>query len=309
MAAGWRNPLAIERSPSTANQQQQANEGRAKRKQRHWHTSTGSSDDSAAAGDLPMAQRSPVAMGVVVATSLYCGAKAGIQGYQHLRRHNLRSLVRRVAPVLDQMGVRYFADFGTLLGMYREKDIIFYDNDADFVVLDPDWDSLLEGLRQRLPRAYKAFFVVPSEDRSIKWIRVMTGVGIMDLYGGYTSPTTIAAAEPNSCSITEQQGAGDTAKAAAAAAGPASALGPMLAIPQGHGDLCDVPASLVFPLSTMKFRGTPVSVPGDVPGVLRYRYGDTFMIPRYMDKGRDCVEQGKLYARLLAALGKAGLRV
>jgi hypothetical protein len=30
---------------------------------------------------------------------------------------------------------------------------------------------------------------------------------------------------------------------------------------------------------------------------------------RYMDKGRDCVEQGKLYARLLAALGKAGLRV
>ena len=31
--------------------------------------------------------------------------------------------------------------------------------------------------------------------------------------------------------------------------------------------------------------------------------------PRYMDKGRDCIEQGKLYARLLGALGKAGLRV
>lgn len=30
---------------------------------------------------------------------------------------------------------------------------------------------------------------------------------------------------------------------------------------------------------------------------------------RYMDKGRDCIEQGKLYARLLGALGKAGLRV
>jgi hypothetical protein len=56
----------------------------------------------------------------------------------------------------------------------------------------------------------------------------------------------------------------------------------MVTIPQGHGDLCDVPASLVFPLGTMKFRGTPVSVPGDVPGVLRYRYGDTFMIPRYV---------------------------
>lgn len=53
-----------------------------------------------------------------------------------------------------------------------------------------------------------------------------------------------------------------------------------MAIPQGHGDLCDVPGRLVFPLGVMKFRGTPVSVPGDVPGVLRFRYGDTFMIPR-----------------------------
>jgi hypothetical protein len=64
-----------------------------------------------------------------------------------------------------------------------QKDIIFYDNDADFVILDPDWDSLLEGLRARLPRSYRVFYVVPSEDRSIKWIRVMTGVGIMDLVG------------------------------------------------------------------------------------------------------------------------------
>jgi hypothetical protein len=59
----------------------------------------------------------------------------------------------------------------------------------------------------------------------------------------------------------------------------------------------------------MKFKGVPVSIPGDVPAVLRYRYGDNYMIPRYMDKGRDCIEQGKLYARLLGALGKAGLRV
>jgi hypothetical protein len=100
-------------------------------------------------------------------------------------------------------------------------------------------------------------------------------------YGGFTSSQPAAAAEPSSSSSTEQQQqAGTAAEPAAAAAGPASALGPMVCIPQGHGDLCDVPVSLVFPLGTMKFRGTPVSVPGDVPGVLRYRYGDTFMIPR-----------------------------
>lgn len=54
----------------------------------------------------------------------------------------------------------------------------------------------------------------------------------------------------------------------------------MVSIPQGHGDLCDVPASHIFPLGVMKFKGVPVSVPGDVPAVLRYRYGDTYMIPR-----------------------------
>jgi hypothetical protein len=79
MAAGWRKPLAIERGPSAASEQQKSDEGRARRQPRHRRTNSSSSDDSAAAEELPMAKRSPVAMGVVVATSLYCGAKAGIQ--------------------------------------------------------------------------------------------------------------------------------------------------------------------------------------------------------------------------------------
>lgn len=96
-------------------------------------------------------------------------------------------------------------------------------------------------------------------------------------YGGFfdsssSSPTSTAAAAAAAHSTGLQKA---TAKSSAAAASV-----PMVSIPQGHGDLCDIPASLVFPLSVMKFRGVPVRVPGDVPGVLRYRYGDTFMIPR-----------------------------
>jgi hypothetical protein len=79
MAAGWRNPLAIEHSPAGTYEQQKADEGRAKRRPRHRRTISGSSSDNSAAEELPLAKRSPVAMGVVVATSLYCGAKAGIQ--------------------------------------------------------------------------------------------------------------------------------------------------------------------------------------------------------------------------------------
>lgn len=66
-----------------------------------------------------------------------------------------------------------------------QKDIILHDNDADLVVLNPDWDWLLEALKARLP-GFRVFFVVPSEDTSIKWIRVMSGVGIMDLVRGYS---------------------------------------------------------------------------------------------------------------------------
>lgn len=50
-------------------------------------------------------------------------------------------------------------------------------------------------------------------------------------------------------------------------------------------------------------------VPGDVQGALEHRYGSTWHVPRYMDKGADEVEQGKLYARMFTALGKLGIRL
>jgi len=53
-----------------------------------------------------------------------------------------------------------------------------------------------------------------------------------------------------------------------------------ISIPQGHGDLCDIPSQLVFPLGSMKFKGVGVSTPGDVHGALRYRYGSDYMVPK-----------------------------
>lgn len=249
-------------------QQEQEHRRRKQQQQQHQHRRRSHAPRSRDGQSV-----APVAAVAFGALSVYCTVKAGMQGYQHLRRRNLRHLVKIVSPVLDDMGIQYWADFGTLLGMYREKDIILHDNDADIVLLDPDWDALLPKLRSALPGC-RVFTVVPSEDASIRWIRVLSGVGVMDLYGGYYTPGA-----------------------------------PTVSIPQGHGDLCDVPAGLVFPLGRMTFQGTSVSVPGDVTGVLTHRYGETFMVPRYMDKGRDSVEQGKAYARLLGLLGKAGLRV
>lgn len=50
-------------------------------------------------------------------------------------------------------------------------------------------------------------------------------------------------------------------------------------------------------------------VPCDVEGALAYRYGPTWHVPKYMDKGNDVIEQQKLYARMFTALGRLGIRL
>lgn len=183
--------------------------------------------------------------------------------------------------------------------------MILHDNDADVVVLNPDWDALAAGLRSALePAGYRVYFVVPSEDASIRWLRVCFAFGVLDVYGGYYG------AEPHADGDGDGAAAADASRAGGAGeASGAGGAGAMIRIPQGHGDLCDLPAALVFPLGRLDALGPPISVPADVVAVLRYRYGEGFMTPRYMDKGRDHVEQGKAYARILGALGRAGLRV
>jgi hypothetical protein len=211
------------------------------------------------------------------AATLYAAAKLGVEAYKNLRRRALRRLLLDVCPVLDALSASYFVDFGTLLGLHRERDVILHDNDADVVLLEPDFDALIPKLKRLLPQ-HRVAVVIPSEDESVRWLRVVAGplgapLGIMDLYGGFESP----------CGH--------------------------IAIPQGHGDLCDVPASLVLPLGRMRWRGASLACPADVEGVLAHRYGPTWRTPRYMDKGRDEVEQGKPYVKVLSALGRVGLRI
>ncbi|KIY94186.1 hypothetical protein MNEG_13774 [Monoraphidium neglectum] len=147
-------------------------------------TDESSGDEAGAAGPRSPKAVQPLAYAAVGALTAYYGIKGILGGYQQLRRRNLRALIRTVSPVLGSLGATYWLDFGSLLGAHREGDVIAHDNDADVVVLNPDWDELLVALRAALPQ-YRVFFVVPSEDRSIRWIRLLNGVGVMDVYGAF----------------------------------------------------------------------------------------------------------------------------
>ena len=59
------------------------------------------------------------------------------------RRTALRRLVPGVCAVLEAHGIDYWCDFGTLLGLYREGDIIRGDKDADLGILESERPRLM----------------------------------------------------------------------------------------------------------------------------------------------------------------------
>lgn len=66
------------------------------------------------------------------------------------RTRNLEYLVERVFPLLDNTGIRYWLDFGTLLGAWRTGRVIPYDYDVD-VSVHADQLPLVEQLLESLP--------------------------------------------------------------------------------------------------------------------------------------------------------------
>lgn len=75
-------------------------------------------------------------------------------------------------------------------------------------------------------------------------------------------------------------------QSAAAHAPPGAAPAHKLSVRLGHGDCCDIPASLVLPTGRLEFKGVSMPVPGNVAGALEHRYGPDWMVPKYMDKVR-----------------------
>jgi hypothetical protein len=161
------------------------------------------------------------------------------------RRRALRRIVPGVCAVLNAHGIDYWADFGTLLGFRRERDIILSDKDADLGVLRDEKPKIL-ALGGELARA--GFALTDRGGRSQRVLRVR------DRRTGYHLDIYTYVLD-----------------------------GGVLRSDMMRSE--DIPAALVNDRVAAAFLGGSIVVPRDVDAILRHRYGDAFHVPRRGDKG------------------------
>ena len=187
---------------------------------------------------------------VICLCTLAIGVPLAFIYWQYIRRWRLRKMAIFVFQCLNDTGMPYWVDFGTLLGIHREGDIILGDNDVDVCILDPKEESLHD-LGHRVHKAgyifrYRVFANISRVyDRWWPW-------GFVDLYHVRRS----------------QDGS---------------------VYHGATGVTSDIPVHLIDCTQTHHWHrgGVDVVVPADVHGVLEWRYGDDYMTPKPGFKGRN----------------------
>jgi hypothetical protein len=183
---------------------------------------------------------------ILVAVALAVAPLALTPHFDRRRRRALRRVVPAVCAVLDAHGVDYWADFGTLLGFHRDRDIILGDKDADLSAMVSEKPKVL-ALADAFRRADLELTDCGGRSRRVLRIHDVRTRFHLDIY------------------LFIRDG---------------SLLRSELSSP---GD--DIPAALVERRGAAPFLGGSIRVPADVDAAVRYRYGDDYRVPRRNDKG------------------------
>ena len=171
--------------------------------------------------------------------------------YSEYRRYILRYLLKHVATELNKTNIKYWIDFGTLLGIYREHDIILYDNDVDICVeYDDNLAIHMEKIKHMLqPKnikikrqswdAYRAFYgILPETIHCDIYINYRNNKD--NIYKGATGKTS------------------------------------------------NIPIDLIGnPTKKLSYQNVPLNTPENIVDTLIWRYGEDFMTPKIFYKGRN----------------------
>ena len=87
-------------------------------------------------------------------------------------------VLKEIERVCKKHGIRYFADWGTLLGAVRHKGFIPWDDDIDITMFREDYEKFLKVAQQELPTGYKVFNVYTHENYEEVFTRINNGAEI-----------------------------------------------------------------------------------------------------------------------------------
>ncbi len=163
------------------------------------------------------------------------------------RRRVLRRCLADTCALLDEREIRYWADFGTLLGLIREGDLILGDKDADLCVLADELPRIAELRTPFAARRYRLLLGAGALGRLAR-VEDLRSPFFVDIYPYDTDGETLR-----------------------------SRVRPV------HED---VPRRLVSDLSRLAWRGMAIAIPKQARLLLVYRYGGRYLVPCRQDKGR-----------------------
>lgn len=163
------------------------------------------------------------------------------------RRRVLRRSLVDTCTIFAAQGIRYWADFGTLLGLVREGDLILGDKDVDLCLLAEEVPAVVALAPLFAARGYQ-LVLEPRASGNLLRVLDRRSPWYVDIFPYRPAAETLVS--------------------------PVSSPSE------------DVPLRLVAATTTLEWRGTTIVLPADSHALLVYRYGPEYLRPRRHDKGR-----------------------
>ena len=163
-----------------------------------------------------------------------------IRYQEKIRQTKLRKLLKALIVGLNTVGLKYWADYGTLLGLYREGDIIRHDTDVD-ICLYPRLEN--EGLAEKII----SLMDLLGSDFQLRYYPKVEGLNLYRVFhlGVYAD---LYETVMDSGFYKDVSG--------------------------------KLPVGLLGSDGVLMWKGLDVKVPEKVPEVLEWRYGKSYMTPR-----------------------------
>jgi len=161
------------------------------------------------------------------------------------RQRLLRQCLLDMCDVLNAHHVDYWCDFGTLLGFYRDHDVIRSDYDVDLCLLEDEKPKLMTAAPALKARGY----TLTDSNGTTKLV-----IRIANDRTGYYADTYIYRQDGSIARSTFRS-------------------------------VEDVPLALIANRTAVPFLGGTIQVPRDVEPLLLHRYGPSYRVPRRGTKG------------------------